>query len=171
MKTMKPGNPTTTGEGDGGAAARRRRRARMRSRAFTLIELLIVLQVIMILASIALPGLKTTRKAANETTAVLALRSLSDAQELYRPRQFPPHYAASLAALRQAGLIDSALATGHKSGYTFLVNGDPTNDTYAFTATASTQASSGDRSFYVDQSGIIRMAPDASVSITSDPLR
>lgn len=152
-------------------AALRKRRARQSSRAFTLIELLIVLQVIMILASIALPGLKTTRKAANEATAVMSLRQLSDAQELFRPRQAIPHYAARLDTLKDAGLIDSVLATGSKSGYTFMFNGTPGNDTYAFTATASSQTSSGDRSFYVDQTGVIRMAEDASVSYASLPLR
>jgi len=168
METMKS---TTRTVPPRRASAARRRRARQRSRAFSLIELLIVLQVIMILASIALPGLRTTRKQANETSAVLALRQISDAQELYRPRQTVPHYATSLGALRAAGLIDEALATGKKSGYTFMKNGEPGSDTYAFTATASLQNSSGDRSFYVDQTGVIRMADDASVSFTSPPLQ
>jgi type II secretory pathway pseudopilin PulG len=169
MTTPQPGNPITTSPE--APAARRRRRARQRSRAFTLIELLIVLQVIMILTSIALPGLRTTRKQANETAAVMALRQLSDAQELFRPRQGIPHYAESLEELKRAGLIDDTLATGKKSGYTFLTNGRATTSTYAFTATASSQTASGDRSFYVDQSGTIRMADDASVSIASPPLQ
>lgn len=169
MKTTQTRKSTTlTPEA---RAALRKRRARQSSRAFTMIELLIVLQVIMVLASIALPGLKTTRKQANEATAVMSLRQLSDAQELFRPRQAIPHYASDLNTLKSAGLIDDALATGKKGGYTFMKNGEPGTDTYAFTATASAQGSSGDRSFYVDQSGIIRMEDNASVSFASDPLR
>lgn len=165
MKTPQTGKTTTL------SPAARRRRARQRSRAFTLIELLIVMQVIMIIASIALPGIKTTHKQANETSAVLTLRQLSDAQELYRPRQSTPHYAPNLATLRAAGLIDEVLVTGKRSGYTFMLNGTTGNDTYAFTATASSQNSTGDRSFYVDQTGVIRMADDASVSYASQPMR
>ncbi|HEY3411498.1 MAG TPA: type II secretion system protein [Armatimonadota bacterium] len=153
------------------ADPRRRTRSRKRSLAFTLIELLIVIETIMVLAAMALPSIKVSRKAADETSAVACLRQLSDAQELYRPRQNPPCYAPSLQRLRAAGLVDETVANGSKSGYDFMVNGVPGVNTYAFTATASMQGNSGDRSFYVDQSGIIRMEVDASVSSISPPLQ
>ncbi|HEY3265720.1 MAG TPA: type II secretion system protein [Armatimonadota bacterium] len=149
----------------------RRRRARQRSRAFSMIELLITMEVGMIIAGMALPNIKTSRKQADEAGAVSGLRQLSDAQELYRPRQNPPDYAPSLQRLRAAGLIDETLADGEKSGYTFQVNGTPTNQTYAFTAVAAVQNSTGDRSFYVDQTGVIRMENDASVCYLSPPLQ
>lgn len=135
-----------------------------------MIELLIVIQVIMILSGIALPGLKTSRKQAFETSAVLTLRQLSDAQELYRPRQSPPTYANSLTKLRDAGLIDEGLASSKKSGYVFAVKNTDANR-YAFEALAIVQGTTGDRSFYVDQSGLIRMAEGATVDPFSPPLQ
>jgi type IV pilus assembly protein PilA len=152
-------------------APRKRNRSRQRSRAFTLIELLMVIETMVVIMGMALPNFKMTRKAADETGAVSSLRQLSDAQELYRPRQNPPCYAPSLQRLRAAGLVDEVLANGSKSGYDFMVNGIPGLNTYAFTATASVQGSSGDRSFYVDHTGVIRMEDDASVSSISPPLQ
>lgn len=149
----------------------KRTRSRQSSAAFTLIELLIVMEVGMIIMGMALPNIKVSRKAADETSAVASLRQLSDAQELYRPRQNPPCYAPSLQRLRAVGLVDENLADGEKSGYDYMVNGVPGLNTYAFTATAATQGSTGDRSFYVDQSGVIRVETDASVSSISPPLQ
>lgn len=135
-----------------------------------MIELLMVIEVMAVLAAMALPNIKMSRKAADEAAAVSCLRQLSDAQELYRPRQNPPGYAPSLQRLRAAGLIDETIANGSKSGYDFMVNGLAGLNTYGFTATASMQGNTGDRSFYVDQTGVIRMADDASVSSLSPPL-
>lgn len=154
-----------------GAAPVRRNRRRQRSRAFTLIELLMVIETMVVIMGMALPNFKLSRKAADETGAVSCLRQLSDAQELYRPRQYPPCYAPSLQRLRASGLIDEQLGAGEKNGYDYMVNGVPGLNTYAFTATASVQGNTGDRSFYVDQSGVIRMADDASVSSLSQPLQ
>jgi len=152
-------------------ARNRRNGSRRRSRAFTLVELLMVIETMVVIMGMALPNFKLSRKAADETSAVSCLRQLSDAQELYRPRQYPPCYAPSLQRLRAAGLIDEQLGSGEKSGYEYMVNGVPGLNTYAFTATAAVQGNTGDRSFYVDQSGVIRIADDASVSSISSPLQ
>jgi len=165
---------------DAAVLAERRRAARMRAlraRAYSMIELLIVMEVIMILAGMALPGFKTSRKQGYEASAVLALRQLSDAQELYRPRQNPPTYANKFDVLKAAGLIDGDLGTVdgksyvRRGGYRIIMSGIPDQNSYAFIATAEVQGNTGDRSFYVDQSGLIRMAPDASVSTLSPPLQ
>jgi prepilin-type N-terminal cleavage/methylation domain-containing protein len=138
-------------------------------KGFTLIELLIVIAVIAILAAIAIPNLLASRKAANESSAVGSLRTLVSAQETYRSRQNPPTYGA-LADLNTAGLIDSVLAAGTKSGYDFA-EAAVTDDTYEYTATATTQGSSGDRSFFVDQTGVIRSDPGAAATVASDPIQ
>ena len=144
--------------------------AKRRQRAFTFLELLIVMEIIMVLAGMAIPYIRTANKAANEQSAVSAMRTLSSAQELYRPRQSPQKYAPDLAALQAAGLIDSNLGTGAKAGYSFKAVGLSTTSEYAFTAAPNVPGSSGDRWFFVDESGVIRMSETDVVNETSDPL-
>lgn len=54
---------------------------------FSLIELLIVVGVLLILASIAVPNLLKARRAANEASAVASLRAIASGQLVYRDTQ------------------------------------------------------------------------------------
>jgi prepilin-type N-terminal cleavage/methylation domain-containing protein len=55
-------------------------------RAFTLVELLVVVSILAILASIAVPNLLGSRGRAHEAAVIQVLRSVSSAQELVRTR-------------------------------------------------------------------------------------
>src|SRR5574338_1231243 len=66
---------------------------------FTLIELLIVIAVISILASIAIPWLLSARMSANEASAISSLEAINDAQALYREVCGKGRYAPNLPAL------------------------------------------------------------------------
>jgi prepilin-type N-terminal cleavage/methylation domain-containing protein len=68
---------------------------------FTLIELMIVVAIIAIIASIAIPKLLTARLAANESAAISTLRSISSAQ----------------AQLQSSAAIDSDSDGGGEYGY------------------------------------------------------
>ena len=68
---------------------------------FTLIELMIVVAIIAIIASIAIPKLLTARLAANESAAISTLRSISSAQ----------------AQLQSAAAIDSDSDGGGEYGF------------------------------------------------------
>jgi prepilin-type N-terminal cleavage/methylation domain-containing protein len=65
-------------------------------RAFTLIELLIVLAIIAILSAILLPVLSRTRAQAKRTACVSQLRQLGFASAMYRQDfdEIPPHISA-----------------------------------------------------------------------------
>jgi len=100
---------------------------------FSLIELLIVVAIILIIASIAIPNLLTARMSANEAAAVEAVRTINTAQIMYHSNYPEEGYASTLAALGGSGcappgpasacLIDTQLASGTKSGYSFTLAG------------------------------------------------
>src|SRR5215210_7036706 len=98
-------------------------------KGFSLIELLIVVVIIGIVAAIAIPNLLASRRSANEGSALSAVRTLHGAQMTYAAAYGNGSYAGTAsgtgdgAALNELGspaLIDSVLATGTKSGYTFV---------------------------------------------------
>lgn len=142
----------------------RRGDQRPAQRGFSLIELLIVIAIILIILSIALPQMSKSRMHAQEMSAVAEMRTINQAQVQYQS-QFG-QYATSLAQLgppatagaaegpASAGLIPGSLASGTTSGYNFTVSG--TQGGYAVTAVPKTFGSTGRRTFYSDQTAVIR---------------
>ncbi|MGO8985248.1 MAG: type II secretion system protein [Terriglobales bacterium] len=104
-----------------------------KQRGFSLIELLIVVAIILIIASMAIPNLLRARMSANEASAVGAVRTLNTAQISYNSAYPSVGYAATLGALggtscsppgpASACLVDTQLASGAKNGYNFTLSG------------------------------------------------
>src|SRR6202451_4489534 len=98
---------------------------RNKQKGFSLIELLIVVAIILIIAAIAIPNLLRSKMAANEASAVGSLRTLNTSSVAFSTTygNYPPSLAAlgpsSAPSSTAADLIDSVLAGGTKSGYTF----------------------------------------------------
>jgi len=68
-------------------------------------------------------------------------------------------------------LIDSVLAGGSKSGYTFVFGAGGSNQSYTITATPITAATTGQNMYFTDQSGVIRVdTSGSSASVSSTPI-
>jgi type IV pilus assembly protein PilA len=145
-------------------AARSQRSSRLRQAGFSLIELLIVIAIILIILSVALPQMSKSRMHAQEMAAIEEMGTINKAEIQYYS-QFN-QYATSLAQLgppatagaaegpAAAGLIPGSLASGAAGGYNFTVTQSPQG--YSISAVPKSFGSTGRRTFYSDQTGIIR---------------
>lgn len=123
---------------------------------------------LLIFAAIAIPNLLRARMAANESSAVAAVRTLNVAEMSYA--QAYPHagYTCALSDLAGHKLIDDALASSQKYGYAFeLKDCTPgtegtANVTFRVIARPLVANQTGVRAFCSDESNVIRV--DASGS-------
>ena len=83
------------------------------NRGFSLLELLIVVAIILIIATIAIPSLLRSRQSAQESSAVAQLRTINTAEVTYLSSNQGAY--GSLPNLITQGLIDSRFA-GSVSG-------------------------------------------------------
>jgi type IV pilus assembly protein PilA len=135
---------------------------------FSLIELLIVVAIIGIIASIAIPNLLASRRAANEGSAQSSIRTLHSAQVTYQATSGNGAYAANMATLMGVGLVDSVLGSGTKSGYDFAIvepggsHATAVYGVYAFPSVTTGISQSGTRTFGTTEDGI--MHGDADIT-------
>jgi len=142
----------------------RLRERRPGQRGFSLIELLIVIAIILIILSIALPQMGKSRMHAQEMAAVASIRTINEMEQQYYT-EFG-HYATSISQLGPptssgaqegpdaANLIPGNLASGSTGGYNYTVAQAPSG--YSVSAVPKTFGSTGRRTFYSDESGVIR---------------
>ncbi|PYS54438.1 MAG: hypothetical protein DMG13_08740, partial [Acidobacteria bacterium] len=122
----------------------------------SLLELLIVVAIILIIATIAIPSLLRSRQAANESSAVANLRTINTAEVTYLSSAGGNF--GDVTNLIAAGLIDSRF-TGAVSGYTFVV----TTSTSDYTAVATpTSTNSGRYGYYSTPDAVVRYASATS---------
>jgi len=146
-----------------------------RRRGFSLIELLIVVAIILILAAIAAPKLNQNRMLAQETAAISEIRTMHTAQTQYYS-QFG-RYAVNLTELGPpaggtagpagADLIPGELAKGAHSGFRYTMTGGPQG--YAISAVPEAFGNTGRRTFFSDQSLVIRHNYSAEPATPASP--
>jgi type IV pilus assembly protein PilA len=148
-------------------------------KGFSLIELLVVVAIILIIAAIAIPNLLQARVAANEASAVGSLRTINTAMITYVDNYPTVGFAPTLAALggtncaappdqNGACLIDSLLAAGTKSGYTFSSTGIGSNPAGGYLAVGSPIPGGGNRSFCTIEDGVIHFDPTGAAIADHD---
>jgi type IV pilus assembly protein PilA len=156
-----------------------------KQKGFSLIELLIVVAIILIIAAIAIPNLLRARIAANESSAVASIRTINTAEISYNSAYPTVGFAANLSTLggtscsppTSAGgcLIDSQLASGTKSGYSFVAasSGSAPSGQYAAAASPITPNQTGNRSFCSTADAVVRYSTTALTTCagTETPLQ
>ena len=151
---------------------------------FTLIELLIVMSIMLILMTLAIPSAMKAIKNANQTSAVQSLRAIGSAEVQYNSSYPANGFSCSLAALggapgtapsaTSAQVLDPGLAVGNKSGYTFTVdkctkvtvNNVDQFTGYQINAVPNSVGRTGDRGYCMDESGIIKFDPAGGTNCT-----
>ena len=132
------------------------------NKGFSLLELLIVVAIILIIATIAIPSLLRSRQAANESAAVANLRTVNTAEVTYLSSSGGSY--GEIDDLVSAGLLDSTFnntATTPKAGYQYSITASGAD----YTATATPASSNTGRFAYYS-------TPDAVVRYsTSDATR
>jgi len=136
---------------------------RARQRGFSLIELLIVIAIILIILSIALPQMSKSRMHAQEMAAIKTIDTINTAEIQYQSQfgkfataiaQLGPPPSGGAEGPEAAGLVSATLASGSSSGYNFTITQTPAG--YAVSAMPKAFGSTGRRTFYSDQTGIKR---------------
>ena len=152
---------------------------RFAKQGFTLVEIMIVVAIIALLAAIAIPNVLRGRTTANESAAIGNTRALVSSLEMYRsvnaayptngatdwrdqmyevdcatetaptPDFGPPSFCSTMVG-------GTTQATGLVQGYKWTYTGVLGGATYTLAATPLTLNNTGTRSFFVDESGLIR---------------
>jgi len=129
---------------------------------FTLVEIIVVIAIIATLSTLSIAALLRARMNTNEALAISSLRTISTACEGYRAVSSPAGYPPVLETLGNIAppYLNRPLATATAPpgtrGYYYtyvLVN----NGYYTCTATPTEPGITGNRIFFIDASGVIKL--------------
>ena len=159
------------------ASAVNERRKTNKRAGFSLIELLIVIAIILVILTVALPKLNNAVRGARETGALKAITTIHTAEVQYYSSY--NRFAASLQELgppvsgaegpSAAGLVERDLASGEKGGYKYTLTATPTG--YAISAVPIHFGTDGSKTFYSDQGMGIHYHNGQEPATPNDPLQ
>ena len=150
-----------------------------RKHGFTMVELMIVMEIIIIMVAIAYPQLRRSLISAREGNAVGSMKALVGAQAGYKEAgfsDFDGNGEGDYGTLGQLldpsgggtsqGFIDNQLATGLKQGYIFTIavtaGSGTTPPSYTITGIPTIPGTTAYKMYYADETGLIRVSSDGS---------
>lgn len=132
-----------------------------KSRGFSLLELLIVVAIILIIATIAIPSLLRSRQAANESGSVANLRTINTAQVTYMSGAQGVY--GGIQDLIDGGFLDERF-TGAVGGYSYAITLSDSNTNYVVVGTA-TSDNTGRFDYYSSPDGVVRYSAGDGVTL------
>lgn len=143
---------------------------RFSDQGFSLVELLIVVLIIGIIAQMAIPHLMQSKLAANEASAITTVRSVLNAETLYVTTVGSGKYA-SMGSLVTGMLVDTVVGSSTKDGYVFAISLGAADASFVIDARPTGYLNSGIRSFFSDETAVIRYTTaDSAATSSSSPL-
>ena len=144
-------------------------------RAFTLIEILVVVAILSLLAVVGVIQLQRTRIVTNEQLALTSLRLLSKScQFFYLARQAYPTALTDLGTpVSNPPYVDNAaLLAGTKQGYRFVYTPGigPTPASFTLLANPVTHGVTGVRHFFIDEKMMIHATEQNQDATAADPV-
>lgn len=141
-------------------------------RGFTLIELMIAIVIIMVIAAIAIPNILSARKNANESAAIGHLKTIANAQNMFREsdkEQDGEYDFGTLAELSQTSLIDATLGSGLRTGYLYETAPGSENPSFLWFALANpaVPGRTGERYFCTNHRGQIFYTTAFSITMNN----
>ncbi len=135
-----------------------------KERGFTLADVVAILSVLAVIASMGIPQFLPSRSTPREASALANLRLIMTVETLYASTH-PNGEFGTLEELRGAGLLDANFDSRIRNGYSFeIVSFGKTG----FSAKAVPVASGSEgRQFFGDETGVIRSLP---ADPASDPV-
>lgn len=145
--------------------------------AFTLIEILVVVGVLIIIMTLALPTFLRARMNANEAIAMTSCRAIvTGCQSYYAytvPHEYPSQLVELTSPISNPPYINSVLASGLHRGYKFEYS-SPDENSFIITASPEVEGITGTKYFTVDETGSIQVGeggdaePEGGGSAESD---
>ncbi|HZD94042.1 MAG TPA: type II secretion system protein [Candidatus Sulfotelmatobacter sp.] len=149
-----------------------------KTNGFSLIELLIVVAIILVIASIAIPNLLRSKMSANEAAAVSVIRNVHNSQAVYIVEYTnsvgyahslinlgPGTPCSKLAACLSDQLVGCAAEPCLKSGYMFFMNStsgaEPYGD-YTVSGTPTSWLKTGQNNYCSTEEGVVRKQKNPS---------
>lgn len=150
-------------------------------KGFSLIELLIVVAIILIIASIAIPSLLRSKMSANEAAAVSVIRNVHNSQAVYVVEYTnsvgyahslvnlgPGTPCSKLAACLSDQLVGCAAEPCLKSGYMYYMTtttgAEPYGD-YTVSGTPTVWAKTGQNNYCSTEDGVIHKQKNANATV------
>jgi prepilin-type N-terminal cleavage/methylation domain-containing protein len=128
-------------------------------RAFTLVEIMVVILILTVLIAISVPNILRSRVVANEGVAMANLKTLGTACQAYHIDQQAYPDSLQILATTKPVYIDNVFGSGKKQGYEFIYeSSDP--DHFSVHANPIHTGLLKGRYFYTDEGGTIRSRSD-----------